>query len=96
LIDTYHQAWEDHREASAEGSDNLSKGLRRETGDRKGDAGSLSGLSKPLQGAVPLNQLVLHFPAPVVPALAAASERAGTHFLEFAVIICASERRGST
>ncbi len=25
LIDTYHQAWEDHREASAEGSDNLSK-----------------------------------------------------------------------
>jgi len=25
LIDTYHQAWEDHREASAEGNDNLSK-----------------------------------------------------------------------
>ena len=25
LIDTYHQVWEDHREASAEGSDNLSK-----------------------------------------------------------------------
>jgi hypothetical protein len=25
LIDTYHQAWEDHREANAEGSDNLSK-----------------------------------------------------------------------
>ena len=25
LIDTYHQAWEDHREASAEGSNNLSK-----------------------------------------------------------------------
>jgi hypothetical protein len=25
LIETYHQAWEDHREASAEGSDNLSK-----------------------------------------------------------------------
>ena len=25
LIDTYHQAWEDHREASAEGSDNLSQ-----------------------------------------------------------------------
>jgi len=25
LIDTYHQAWEDHREARAEGSDNLSK-----------------------------------------------------------------------
>jgi len=25
LIDTYHQAWEDHRAARAEGSDNLSK-----------------------------------------------------------------------
>ena len=25
LIDTYHQAWEDYREASAEGSDNLDK-----------------------------------------------------------------------
>ena len=25
LIDTYHQAWEDHREARAEGRDNLSK-----------------------------------------------------------------------
>ena len=25
LIDTYHQAWEDHRAAHAEGSDNLSK-----------------------------------------------------------------------
>jgi hypothetical protein len=25
LIDTYHQAWEDHREARAEGSDNLGK-----------------------------------------------------------------------
>jgi len=25
LIDTYHQAWEDHRAAHAEGSDDLSK-----------------------------------------------------------------------
>ena len=25
LIDTHHQAWEDHREARTEGSDNLSK-----------------------------------------------------------------------
>ena len=25
LIDAYHQAWEDHRDALAEGSDNLSK-----------------------------------------------------------------------
>ena len=25
MIDTYHQAWEDHRAASAEGSDNLIK-----------------------------------------------------------------------
>jgi hypothetical protein len=40
LIDTYHQAWEDHREASAEGSDNLSKAYAKGC-DRKGDAGSL-------------------------------------------------------
>ena len=25
LIDAYHQAWEDHRDARAEGSDNLEK-----------------------------------------------------------------------
>ena len=25
LIDAYHQAWEDHRDACAEGSDNLDK-----------------------------------------------------------------------
>ena len=25
LIDAYHQAWEDHRDARAEGSDNLGK-----------------------------------------------------------------------
>jgi len=25
LIDAYHQAWEDHRDAGAEGSDNLDK-----------------------------------------------------------------------
>jgi len=44
-----------------------------------------------------LNQLVLNSPAPVVPALAAVGgERVGTRFLEFAVIICASEGRGST
>ena len=41
LIDTHHQAWEDQREASAEGSDNVSNGLRKESCDRKGDAGSL-------------------------------------------------------
>jgi hypothetical protein len=36
LIDTYHQAWEDHREASAERSDNLSKAFATEKamGDR--------------------------------------------------------------
>jgi hypothetical protein len=43
-----------------------------------------------------LNRRVIHPAAPVVPALAAAGERAGTRFLEFAVIICASEGRGST
>ena len=41
LIDTYHQAWEDHREARAECSDNLRQCLREESCDRKGDAGSL-------------------------------------------------------
>jgi hypothetical protein len=41
LIDTYHQAWEDHREASAEGSDNLSKAYAKSLATRKGDAGSL-------------------------------------------------------
>ena len=29
LIDTYHQVWEDHGEAHAEGSDNLSKAYAR-------------------------------------------------------------------
>ena len=41
LIDTYHQAWEDHRAASAEGSDNLIKSYAESSCDRKGDAGSL-------------------------------------------------------
>ena len=41
LIDTYHRAWEDHREASAEGSDNLSKAYAKSLATRKGDAGSL-------------------------------------------------------
>ena len=29
LIDAYHQAWEDHRDARAEGSDNLGKPATR-------------------------------------------------------------------
>ena len=44
-----------------------------------------------------MNLLILPSRARVVPALAAAAgERAGTRFLEFAVIICVSEGRGST
>jgi hypothetical protein len=35
LIDTYHQAWEDHREASAEGSDNLSKAYAKSLATEK-------------------------------------------------------------
>ena len=39
LIDAYHQAWEDHRDARAEGSDNLDKagaeGLATETAMRR-------------------------------------------------------------
>ena len=84
LIDAYHQAWEDHRDAGAEDSDNLGKACAESLATRK---------------AMQVNQLVLHSPAPVVPALAAAAaggERVGTRFLEFAVIICASEGRGST
>ena len=35
LIDTYHQAWEDHREASAEDSDNLSKAYAKSLATEK-------------------------------------------------------------
>ena len=35
LIDTYHQAWEDHRAAHAEGSDNLSKAYAKSLATEK-------------------------------------------------------------
>ena len=35
LIDTYHQAWEDHRGACAEGSDNLSKAYAKSLATEK-------------------------------------------------------------
>ena len=35
LIDTYNQAWEDQREASAEGGDNLSKGYAKSRATEK-------------------------------------------------------------
>jgi hypothetical protein len=35
LIDTYHQAWEDHREASTEGSDNLNKAYAKSLATEK-------------------------------------------------------------
>lgn len=35
LIDTYHQAWEDHRAACAEGSDNLSKAYAKSLATEK-------------------------------------------------------------
>ena len=35
LIDTYHQAWEDHRAACAEGSDNLSKAYAKRLATEK-------------------------------------------------------------
>jgi hypothetical protein len=41
LIDTYHQVREDPREASAGGSDNLSKAYAVSLATKKGDAGSL-------------------------------------------------------
>ncbi len=57
LIDAYHQAWEDHRDARAEDSDNFDKSYAEKFCGRNGDAGSLSGLSKPLQATLPVNQL---------------------------------------
>src|SRR5258705_6456703 len=51
--------------------------LRRESRDQEGDAGSLSGLSTPLQAPVPVSQLVIHSPAPVVPALVATAGEVG-------------------
>ena len=35
LIDTYHQAWEDQRDASAEGGDNLGKGYAKSRATEK-------------------------------------------------------------
>jgi len=35
LIDTYHQAWEDHRAACAESSDNLSKAYAKSLATEK-------------------------------------------------------------
>jgi len=35
LIDAYHQAWEDHREARAEDSDNLSKAYAKSLATEK-------------------------------------------------------------
>ena len=81
LIDAYHQAWEDHRDARAEGSDNLGKAGAESSCDRSGNAGAFFGLSKLLQAAVPVNQLVVPSLAPVIAALVAA----GIRFLEFFV-----------
>src|SRR5580692_6716293 len=58
LIDAYHLAWEDHRDARARGQRQPRQSRRRESCDRNGDAPALSGLSRPLQGPVPMNQLV--------------------------------------
>ena len=35
LIDAYHQAWEDHRDARAEGSDNLDKACAESLATKK-------------------------------------------------------------
>jgi hypothetical protein len=35
LIDAYHQAWEDHRDARAEGSDNLDKACAERLATKK-------------------------------------------------------------
>ena len=79
LIDAYHQAWEDHRGARAEGSDNLGKAGAESSCDRNRDAGAFFGLSKPLQAAVPVNQLVMLSPAPVDRMLISRRRRARSH-----------------
>jgi hypothetical protein len=96
LIDTYQQAAEDHKAAQTEGSDNLVNAYTQMLASEKTMRARCSDYQKPLQATLPVNLLVLHSPALVVPALAASGERAGTRFLEFTVIICASEGRGST
>jgi hypothetical protein len=41
LIDTYHQAWEDQKRSQRRGRRQSQQGLRKESRDRKGNAGSL-------------------------------------------------------
>jgi site-specific recombinase XerD len=83
LIDAHHQACEDQRDAPNRGRRHRRQSLRRESCDRNRHAGSLPGLSKPLQAAIPMSQLV-PISSPLLPVLvAAAGERTSTRFLEF-------------
>jgi hypothetical protein len=58
LIDTYHQAWEDHREASAEGSDNLSKAYAKSLATEKAMRDRFPDYQSRYQLRYPVNQLV--------------------------------------
>ena len=83
LIDAHHQAWEDYRDARTEGGDIVDKAYAQSLRDQNRDAGSLPGLSKLLQAAIPVSQLVpIGSPAPQVP-VAAAGKCASMRFLEF-------------
>jgi hypothetical protein len=75
LIDAYHQACEDHRDARAEGSDNLGKAgaesLVTETAMRE----RVSDYQSRYKQRVPVNQLVSPSPAPITPAAFQSSAR---------------------
>jgi hypothetical protein len=82
LIDTYHQAWEDHRDARGEGSDNLSKACAKSRATEKAMRDRFPDYQSRYKQRYPLNQLVLYSRAPILPALAAVTgERAGIRFL---------------
>ena len=62
LIDTYHQVWEDHGEARAEGSENLSKAYAKCLATEKAMPDRYPDYQSRVQATVPVNQLVLHSP----------------------------------
>ena len=63
LIDTYHQAWEDHTEASAEGSDNLSKTYAKGLATEKAMQDRFPDYQSRLPATLSVNQLVPRCPS---------------------------------
>jgi hypothetical protein len=64
LIDTHQQAWEDHREASAEGSDNLSKAYAKSLATKKAMQDCFPDYQSRYELRYPRTSL---FPVPIVP-----------------------------